>query len=105
MMPRWRASISHDATGKFSSRCPLPERNSPAVVMSLRLYAPFPGSASSGEILVRGIQGIEHEEEGDSGQRHAPQGREPVETQDRLKRDRHQRPGGDSEDLRPTGRE
>src|SRR6478735_11725633 len=96
MIPRWRASMSHDATGKFSSRCPLPERSSPAVVMSLRLYAPFPAPALSGEILVRGIQRIEHEERRDSWQRYAPQGREPVEAQDGLKRDRHQRPAKDS---------
>src|SRR6476620_6955828 len=102
MIPRWRASMSHDATGKFSSRCPLPERSSPAVVMSLRLYAPFPASALSGEILVRGIQRVEHEEETDSGQRHPPQGRETVEAQHRLERDRHQRPCDNSKQLGPT---
>src|ERR1041384_4575804 len=101
MIPRWRASISRDATGKFSSRCPLPERSSAAVVMNLRLYAPFPGSALSGEILVRGIQRVEHEEETDSGQRHAPQGREPVEAQDRLERHRHNEPSREAEDLAP----
>src|SRR3954449_296835 len=104
MIPRCRASISHDATGKFSLRWPFPERSSPAVVMSLRLYAAFPGAALAGGVLVRGIQCVEHEEEGDSGQRYAPQGREPVEPQDRLERDRHQRPGEDSEQLRVAGR-
>src|SRR6266540_2613424 len=44
MMPRWRASISHDATGKFSSRCPLPERSSPAVLIANPSPARVPSS-------------------------------------------------------------
>src|SRR3569623_1088658 len=34
MSARWRGWMIHDATGKFSSLCPLPERSSPAAVMT-----------------------------------------------------------------------
>src|ERR1700756_384551 len=37
MRARWRGWMSHDATGKFSSRWPLPDRSSLAVVIGNRL--------------------------------------------------------------------
>jgi enamine deaminase RidA (YjgF/YER057c/UK114 family) len=48
----------HDATGKFSSRCPLPDRNSLAVVISNWLLH-LSGQVGLNAAILRAREGID----------------------------------------------
>src|SRR5947208_2622311 len=67
MIPRWRGWISLDATGKFSSRCPFPDRNAAGsfealLVTLLVIFARTSGHkvTSSGLALPMGRYRAQH---------------------------------------------
>ena len=102
-------AISQDATGKFSSRWPLPERSSRGCrVMQTRAQLPpgraLPHAAAAARMLIGGIERERAYRQRDSRQRQAPQRRQPVEPQDRLERERHQQPRRRARGFAPSRR-
>src|SRR5215469_18267864 len=100
-----------DATGKFSSRCPLPERKVLASIIAVQLLpsnislgAAFPHAAAAAGMLIGGIEGERHIDRGNGRQRRCPypgaQSGQAVKSQGRPEGDSHHGPGEKSNELR-----